>query len=103
MDAISQGGRLLPAGHGMAGQLMVAGQFMYQNAAGNRVTLYFRPAAEQRDSAFRFIEADGLSVWYWHDDELAYALASEVSREQLKAICNEVYSKLNPNAGPVEW
>lgn len=97
------GGRLLPAGRDAAGQLTVAGQLMYQSASGNRVTLYFRPASEQRDSAFRFIEADGLSVWYWHDDELSYALASEVSREQLKAICNEVYGKLNPGAGRVEW
>ena len=91
------GGRLLPSGRNMAGQ------FMYQNVAGNRATLYFTPAVDQRDSAFRFIPVDGVSVYYWHDDDLAYALVSEVSREQLKAICNEVYSKLNPNAGPVEW
>jgi anti-sigma factor RsiW len=91
------GGRLLPSGRNMAGQLM------YQNAAGNRVTLYFTPAVDQRDSAFRFIPVEGVSVYYWHDDDFAYALASEVPREQLKAICNEVYNKLNPNAGPVEW
>jgi anti-sigma factor RsiW len=91
------GGRLLPSGHG------VAGQFMYQNASGNRVTLYFKPAGVQRDSAFRFIAAEGISVWYWNDGKLAYAVASELPREQLRAICNEVYSKLNPDAGPVEW
>jgi len=91
------GGSLLPSGRN------VAGQFMYQNVAGNRVTLYFTPAVDERDSAFRFIPVDGVSVYYWHDDDLAYALVSEVPREQLKAICNEVYSKLNPNAGPVEW
>ncbi len=91
------GGRLLPSGHG------VAGQFMYQNASGNRVTLYFKPAGDQRDSAFRFITAEGISVWYWNDGKLAYAVASELPREQSKAICNEVYSKLNPDAGPVEW
>jgi anti-sigma factor RsiW len=91
------GGRLLPSGRNMAGQLM------YQNMTGNRVTLYFTPAVDQRDSAFRFIPVEGVSVYYWHDDNFAYALASEVTREQLKAICNEVYSKLNPNSGPVEW
>ena len=66
-------------------------------------SLYLTPAVDQRDSAFRFIPVEGVSVYYWHDDDFAYALASEVPREQLKAICNEVYSKLNPNAGPVEW
>ena len=68
---------------------------------GNRSDALLRPG--QRDSAFRFIPVDGVSVYYWHDDDFAYALASEVPREQLKAICNEVYNKLNPNAGPVEW
>jgi len=92
------GGSLLPSGRNRAGQ------FMYQNVAGNRVTLYFTPAVDQRDSAFRFIvPVESVSVYYWHDDDLAYALVSEVSREQLKTICNEVYSKLNPDAGPVEW
>ncbi len=91
------GGRLLPSDHGVAGQLM------YQNVAGNRVTLYFRPAVDKRGSAFRFIPVAGISVFYWHDDKLAYALAAELPREQLKAICNEVYAKLNPDAAPAEW
>lgn len=91
------GGRLLPSGHGVAGQLM------YQNVDGNRVTLYFKPAVEQRGSAFRFISVEGIAVYYWHDESLAYALAGEMQREQLKTICNEVYAKLNPDGGPVEW
>lgn len=91
------GGRLLPSDHGVAGQLM------YQNDAGNRVTLYFRPAADKRGTAFRFVPVEGISVFYWHDENLAYALAGELPREQLKAICNEVYAQLNPDAGPAEW
>jgi anti-sigma factor RsiW len=91
------GGRLLPSGRNRAGQLM------YQNVAGNRVTLYFIAAADQLDSAFRFIPVQSVSVYYWHDDDFAYALASELPREQLKAICSEVYSQLNPHAGPVKW
>lgn len=91
------GGRLLPSGRNMAGQ------FMYQNVAGIRVTLYFTPAVDQRDSAFRFIPVEGVSVFYWHDNDLAYALSSELPREELKAICNEVYNKLNPDAGAIDW
>jgi anti-sigma factor RsiW len=91
------GGRLLPAGHGVAGQLM------YQNVTGNRVTLYFRPAAEERGSAFRFVPVESVAVFYWHDQSLAYALAGELEREQLKTICTEVYRQLNPDSGPVEW
>lgn len=91
------GGRLLPS------DLAVAGQFMYQNEAGHRVTLYIKPVVDQRGTALRFVEAEGVSVWYWHDEKLAYALASELPREQLKAICNEVYGKLNPDAAAVDW
>ncbi len=91
------GGRLLPSGHGMAGQ------FMYQNLAGNRVSLYFVPAGDQRETAFHYIAVEGVSVFYWHDANLAYGLASELPREQLKTICSAVYDKLNPDAGPAEW
>jgi anti-sigma factor RsiW len=91
------GGRLLPAGHGVAGQLM------YQNVNGSRVTLYFRPAAEERGSAFRFVPVEDIAVFYWHDRNLAYALAGALEREQLKTICTEVYRQLNPDSGPVEW
>jgi anti-sigma factor RsiW len=91
------GGRLLPSGRTMAGQ------FMYQNLAGNRVSLYFVPAGDQRETAFRYIAVEGVSVFYWHDDNLAYGLVSELPRGQLKTICNEVYSRQNPDAGPVQW
>ena len=91
------GGRLLPANGEMAGQLM------YQNVAGTRVSLYFIPAGDQQESAFRYIPVRSVSVYYWHDNNLAYALASELPREQLKAICNEVYSKINPDAAGQVW
>lgn len=91
------GGRLLPAGDGVAGQLM------YQNAGGNRVTLYFRRAVADRDSQFRYVVEDGLSTFYWQDDKFEYALSSELSRDQLLAVCNEVYAQLNPSAAGSAW
>ena len=54
-------------------------------------------------TAFRFVPIEGISVFYWHDEKLAYALAAELPREQLKAICNEVYARLNPGGGPMDW
>ncbi|MGH6933206.1 MAG: anti-sigma factor family protein [Dongiaceae bacterium] len=91
------GGRLLPAGIGVAGQLM------YQNAEGNRVTLYFRRGSDERDSQFRYVAEDGLSTFYWRDDKFEYALSSELSRDQLLAVCNEVYAQLNPGGPAVDW
>jgi len=91
------GGRLLPSDHD------VAAQIMYQNVSGNRVSLYFKPVAEQRDTPFRYIVDGGISVFYWRDSNFAYGLASELPREELLQICKEVYHQLNPGAGPVSW
>lgn len=91
------GGRLLPAGDG------VAGQFMYENDAGTRLSLFLAAGGSSNDTAFRFVEEDGVSVFYWRDEGLGYALSAELPREQLLAICNEIYTQLYPEAGPVSW
>jgi anti-sigma factor RsiW len=90
------GGRLLPADSG------VAAQFMYQNVAGNRVTLYFRRDKDPT-TAFHYIAERGLSIFYWRDGDFVYALTAELPREQLLAVCNEVYQQLNPGAPPAQW
>lgn len=90
------GGRLLPAGKGVAAQLM------YQNSAGNRVTLYFTRGGDS-DTSFRYVQEDGLSIFYWRDASFTYALSSELPREDLETICNAVYSQINPGVPAVEW
>jgi len=91
------GGRLLPAGDG------VAGQFMYEDTAGTRLTLFLAAGGDRSDTAFRFVEENGVSVFYWRDGDLGYALSAELPRDRLLAICNEVYAQLNPDAEPVRW
>ena len=91
------GGRLLPAGAG------AAGQFMYENPAGIRLTLFLVNRPHSDDSAFRFVEEDGVSVFYWRDEGFGYALSAELPREALLAICNEVYSQLSPDAPAFSW
>jgi anti-sigma factor RsiW len=91
------GGSLLPADQGVAAQLM------YQNEAGNRVTLYFK---RDRDSstAFRYLAEGDLSTFYWRDGDFVYALTGELPRAQLLPVCNEVYEQLNPGApAPSGW
>ncbi len=91
------GGRLLPADGGVAAQLM------YQNTAGSRVTLYFKRGGNDHDTAFRYVVEDGVSVFHWRDGEVAYALSSELPRETLLAVCDEVYAQLNPGNGGSGW
>jgi anti-sigma factor RsiW len=96
------GGRLLPGDStllvGSRGIPAPAAHFMYQCAMGRRITLYVQPEpARHQQTAFRFAREANVSVFYWVDRDLAYALSSvDVSREELLNIANSVYKQLNP-------
>lgn len=85
------GGRLLPGGSGPVAQ------FMYQDGAGQRLTLYLTHGAmESQDTAFRFADEGGVSVFYWVDGGTGYALSGELPRDRLLQIATRVYRQLNP-------
>lgn len=85
------GGRLLPGGRGPVAQ------FMYQDAKGQRITLYVSQRdAEPRDTAFRFSQEDKVAVFYWIDGKLGYALSAEMDRARLLSVATVVYRQLNP-------
>ncbi len=85
------GGRLLPGGKGPVAQ------FMYQDARGQRITLYVSARdTEPRDTAFRFSQEDKIAVFYWIDGNLGYALSADMDRASLLAVATSVYRQLNP-------
>ncbi len=85
------GGRLLPGERGPAAQ------FMYQDAKGQRLTLYVRVSNEARTpTAFRFTQENGVGVFYWLDGRLGYALSGETDRAELLRVADAVYQQLNP-------
>ena len=85
------GGRLLPGPDGPVAQ------FMYQDAAGKRLTLYVtrRNRAEQT-TAFRFARDGQVSVFYWIDRDSGYALSGDVEKALLGRLANTVYRQLEP-------
>ena len=83
------GGRLLVAAGGPAAQLM------YQTAAGQRLTLFVATNPDNRETAFRFAEENGASVFYWYDGPLGYALSGEIGRAELLPIARAVYDRLS--------
>ena len=85
------GGRLLPGDRGPVAQ------FMYQDGKGLRLTLYVRanPDATQ-ETAFRFSQEQGISVFYWLDKRLGYALSGEIDKNDLLRVADAVYKQLNP-------
>lgn len=84
------GGRLLPGENGPVAQ------FMYQNQAGRRLTLYVRAEVKQnRETAFRYSRENNVSVFYWIDRERGYAIASsDLDKEELLRIATMVYKQL---------
>lgn len=83
------GGRLLPGDSGPVAQ------FMYQNLAGLRLTLYVSRVEGNRSTAFRFSREDRVSVFYWVDHTLGYALSGELPHDQLLAVATAVYAQLD--------
>lgn len=82
------GGRLLPADHGPAAQ------FMYETPAGERLTLYVERNRTGEQTAFRFVDEDGVSAFYWKEGPLAYALIGRSGREALLEVARSVYAQL---------
>lgn len=96
------GGRLL-SGDGGA-----RAQFMFQNAAGMRLTLYLgavdaaSPAASgpkppsdaARETAFRYSGDGPVPSFYWVDQGFGYALSGAVSRDELMKLAQLVYQQL---------
>jgi anti-sigma factor RsiW len=85
------GGRLLSGPQGPVAQ------FMYQDARGQRLTLYVSTQkGEGRDTAFRFSQEDRVSVFYWIDHNYGYALSGEIKRDALLTLATAVYQQLSP-------
>ncbi len=82
------GGRLLPAGE------RAAAQFMYEDDAGRRITIFAAPAPKGQLAAFEFDEKDGLAGIYWRDEALEYAVVGPLDRESLMNLAGEIYRQL---------
>ncbi len=85
------GGRLLPGEGGPVAQ------FMYQDARGQRLTLYVRTdARDNRETAFRYAQEGSIGVFYWLDGKFGYALSGELPKDELLQVATAVYKQLNP-------
>ncbi|MDP1605529.1 MAG: anti-sigma factor [Rhodocyclaceae bacterium] len=81
------GGRLLP-GDSKKG----VAQFMYENAARDRLTLYVQPDAPTADgTGFRYAREDGIDVFYWVDGRFGYALSGSTGRDDMLRLATLVY------------
>jgi anti-sigma factor RsiW len=90
------GGRLLP------GETGARAQFMFEDTAGERVTLYIGTldanaagAAAARETAFRFASEGPVPSFYWVDQGFGFALAGKLPRELLLKLATLAYRDLS--------
>lgn len=85
------GGRLLP------GEAGARAQFMFQNSAGQRLTLYIGALAvhgADTGTAFQFSDDRGVARFYWLEDGTGYALAGSLPRATLLSLAHDVHRQI---------
>lgn len=95
------GGRLLPASDDPSvGGALARAQFMYENDAGERFTLYVSTGAASPEApvAFRLTQrTEGGSTTrslYWIDGKLAYALSGNFDEKRLRVLADLVHARM---------
>ncbi len=82
------GGRLLPDARGRP-----AAQFMYEDAAGRRITLYLSRDGDREGSSFRYWQRGEVAAFSWREEGLAFALVGPPERELLLRLARDVYAQ----------
>ena len=81
----------------MPGNRGPVAQFMFQEGNGQRLTLYVRGGTgDNKETAFRYSQERGISVFYWLDGKFGYALSGEIDKTELLRVAKVVYQQLNP-------
>jgi anti-sigma factor RsiW len=79
------GGRLVPFAEKPGAMLM------YEDAAGERVTVLIGTNPDHTGTGFRFAQGDGVSTFYWTDGGFGYAMSGAVDRETLLGLARVIY------------
>ena len=79
------GGRLLSVAEGPAAQ------FMYENTAGTRITLFAVRSDNSQMAEFTFKQNDETNSFYWQDDHLRYAIVGDLPRDELSKLAVRVF------------
>ncbi len=85
------GGRLLP---GSAG---AAAFFMYENASGERFTLYCA-RSNSPNTALHYRAVGKVAAMSWVDGDLAYIVSGEANRDRLQKVAQAAYEQIDTRA-----
>jgi len=90
------GGRLLPTPTGAA-----AAFFMYENASGERFTLYCA-RTKTPNTGMHYNSADKAGAIYWVDSNIAYVISGASERKQLWKVARAAYEQIEPRVSQGE-
>ncbi len=82
------GGRIVPSATGPAGF------YMYEDAAGQRITLYILPDGAAGSRSFQFAQDGATQSIYWLDENLSCAVVGDIPRDVLRTIAVSAYDQL---------
>lgn len=82
------GGRALPASGG------AGAQYMYEDAGNARLTLFIGAPPAEQEAAFSFVQQGDVSLIYWIESGLAYALIAPLDRDSLMDLTKVVSQEI---------
>jgi len=89
------GGRLLPAGQKTAGLLL------YEDAKGDRISIYVTAEGEEKSKGIYKEETGGASAVYWLDEGWGCAVVGTLPQDRLLDVGRKAYRQLLAGAGMV--
>lgn len=89
------GGRLLPAGQKTAALLL------YEDAKGNRISIYVTAEGEEKAKGIYKDEDDDASAIYWLDEGWGCAVVGTLPQEQLLDVGRKAYRQMLAGAGMI--
>jgi len=91
------GGRLLPAPAIPGGR---AAQLMYEDADGERVTLYITPKTGVNGPSLELVRLGGDNALYWANATITCTIVGPQPPAQLQALADTVFAQLTPSSAP---
>jgi anti-sigma factor RsiW len=86
------GGRLLPD------DSIPAAQFMYQNDAGQRITIYVVANNPSRETAFQIYNKGPMKSFFWLGSACTYAVTGAIDQQALLNIAHLIFKQLSSGA-----
>jgi anti-sigma factor RsiW len=90
------GGRSMPTATG------VGAQYMYENEAKRRLTLFVGAPHSSQETSFSFIQHGDVGMFYWTEGSLAYVLIGQLGHDELMSIAKAVYQDLKDRPAPAQ-